>query len=133
MPKSYKRWVEDLVAKTAVEFNLLDWRIDVSFDEPDPDDGDGCTAWTYVDSRYLTSYIHFTPYAKEMWEEGRIGTLAECVVHEVSHILLNPLHEFAKQAASPQTEPILTDILEQTTQRLTRIVIEHLPPKFFSR
>jgi hypothetical protein len=124
--------VEDLVAKTAGELNLSEWRIVVHLDDPDPDGLDGCAAWTYVDSRYLTSYIHFTPYAKEMWDEGRMVTLTECIVHEVCHILLNPLHEFAKQAASPQTESQLTDILEQTTQRLTRIVIEHLPPKFFS-
>jgi hypothetical protein len=124
--------VENLVAKTAGELNLLDWRIGIEFDDPDPEDRDGCSAWTYVDSRYLTSYIHFTPYSKEMWDEGRLTSLSECVIHEVCHILLNPLHEFAKQAASPQTESQLTDILEQTTQRLTRIVIEHLPAKFFS-
>jgi len=133
MAKSYKSWVEDLVARTAGELNLLDWRIRVVFDDPDPEGVEDTTAWTNVDARYLTSYIHFTPEAKRLWDEGRMNTLSECVVHEVVHILLNPLHEFGKQGASELTRPFLTDVLEQATQRITRIVIEHLPPKFFSR
>lgn len=134
MAKSYKSWVEDLVARTAGELNLLDWRIRVIFDDPSPDDETSSTlGYTCVDARYLSSTIHFTPYSKEMWDEGRMETLSECVVHEIVHILLNPLHEFGKQAASDLTKPYLTDVLEQATQRITRIVIEHLPPKFFSR
>lgn len=129
MAQSYKRWVENLVAKTAGELNLQEWRIGINFDVED--EVDGCTAFTSIDARYLTSYINFTPYAEELWNDGRMISLTECVVHEVCHILLNPIHEFAKQAASPQTESQLTDILEQTTQKLARIVIEHLPKKFF--
>lgn len=129
MATSYKKYVETLVKKISGELNLQDWRIGLYFDSEDEDPD--CTAFTSVDSRYLTSYIHFTPHAEEMWNEGRMTSLIECVTHEVVHILLNPLHEFAKQSASPQTEPHLTDIHEQTTQRLTRIVIEHLPKKFF--
>lgn len=131
--KSYEKWVADVVSHLAVELNLQSWRIGLTFDEDDMDGCEDTTAWMNADVRYLSAYIHFTPNARWMWNEGRMVQLVECVVHEVTHILLEPMHEFAKQAASPQTKPHLTDLLEQTNQRLARIVIEHLPPKFFSR
>lgn len=134
-PKSdpYEKWVTDVVTRLAAELNLHEWRIGLNFDVEDLDGLEDTTAWINPDTRYLTSYLYFTPNARAMWDDGRTVQLVECVVHEVTHILLEPLHKFAKQAASPQTEPYLTDLLEQANQRLTRIVIEHLPPKFFSR
>lgn len=125
MSQAYKKWVERLVQATVDKTNLGEWRIDVTFDVEGEDEN--CVGFTGVDARYMISHIYFTPYARELFEEGKFGTLAECVVHEVCHILLNPLHTFAKQAASPQTESQLTDILEQATQRLARIVKAHLP------
>lgn len=129
MATSYKTWVKHLVGKIATNLNLQEWRIEVYFD--DADDEENATAWTCVDSRYLVSHIHFTPVAEAMWKDGEYGILRECLVHEVMHIFLNPLHEFAKKSASPVTENQLTDTLEQTTQRLTRVVMAHLPKNFF--
>lgn len=120
-----------MVARLVVELNLQEWRIGLQFD--DKDENPDCAAFTHINVRYMTSYTTFTPYARKMWDEDRMTTLTECITHEITHILLDPLHTFAKQAASPQTESQLTDILEQTNQRLARIVIEQLPPKFFSR
>lgn len=131
--KSYEKWVTDVVTRLCAELNLHEWRIGLNFDVEDPDGYEDTTAWMNADTRYLTAYIYFTPCARAMWKEGRMVQLKECVVHEITHILLEPIHKFAKQAASPQTESQLTDILEQANQRLARIVIEHLPPKFFSR
>lgn len=128
----FETWVVDVISRLSGVLNLHEWRINVLFNQEDPDDIEGTTAWTNIDHRYLSSYIHFTDNAKNMWTEGRMIPLRECVVHEMVHILLNPLHDFAKQAASPLTTDHLTDILEQTTQKVTRIVIEQLPTKFFS-
>ncbi len=131
--KSYEKWVTDVVTRVAGELNLHEWLISLNFDIEDEAGFEDTTAWMNADTRYLSAYIYFTPNARGLWDEGRMIQLKECVVHEVTHILLEPMHKFAKQAASPQTESQLTDILEQTNQRLARIVIEHLPPKFFSR
>lgn len=128
-PKSMERWVSSVVDRLAVELNLQEWRIKLSFDQMD--ENPDCVAFTNIDDRYLTAYIAFTPKATLLWQEKDFEVLNECVVHEVTHICLEPLHKFAKQAATPQTEPHLTDILEQANQRLTRIVIGLLPSKFF--
>jgi hypothetical protein len=129
MAKSYEKWVESIITQLSGVLNLHEWRIGIEFDVED--EMEGCVGFANIDSRYLTAYIHFTPFARELWKDNRMVVLQEAIVHEVCHLLLNPLHGFAKQAASPQTESQLTDILEQTTQRLTRIVIENLPKKFF--
>lgn len=102
------------------------------FDEEDESEPN-CTAFTQVDTTYMTSYVTFTPNARYFWDSGMMEPLIECVTHEIMHIHLEQLHNFAKQAATPHTLPFLTDILEQANQRLTRIVIDLLPPKFFSR
>jgi len=109
---------------------LSEWRIEVLFDQTD--ENPGCVGFANIDTRYLTAHISFTDKARELWNLGDLNLLSECITHEVTHILLEPLHHFARQAASPQTESQLTDILEQANQRLARIVIDHLPPKFFS-
>jgi hypothetical protein len=131
--KSYEKWVTDVVTRLAAELNLHEWRIGLNFDVEDADGFEDTTAWMNADTRYLSAYIYFTPNARAMWDEDRMIQLKECVVHEVTHILLEPMHKFAKQSASPQTESHLTDLLEQANQRIARIVIEHLPSKFFSR
>jgi hypothetical protein len=118
------------VTRLSSQINLQEWRISLTFDEED--ENPNCTAFTCIDVRYLSAYIYFTPNARSLWDEGDLEKLIECVTHELTHILLEPLHKFAQQAATPQTEPHLTDLLEQTNQRLARIVIELLPPKFFS-
>lgn len=133
MPKTYKRWVEDLVANVARELNLHDWGIDVYLDDPDPDGDENTVAWTCIDVRYLHCWIHFAPKAKGYWNEGRMDILSHTVVHEVVHILLKPIQRFGYDAVSDQTRPHLVDAVEQTTQRITRILMKSLPKKFFTR
>lgn len=128
---NFETWAIDAVARLSGQLNLQEWRIGLNFDIED--ENPDCTAFACINGRYRTAYISFTPNAREMWDDNRMQSLTECITHEVTHLLLDPLHKFAKQAASSQTESYLTDILEQTNQRLARIVIEQLPPKFFSR
>lgn len=129
MSQQYRKWVTDLVKQLGHHLNLLDWRVGLEFDGEAENLSDGCVAFTRINARYLDSHIVFTPLARQLYEDGEMSILRDCVIHEVCHILLNPLHEFAKQAASPQTEPQLTDILEQATQRFARIVAASLPKK----
>jgi hypothetical protein len=124
---SYQKWVTNFVVFLKQELNLQYWRVNIEFDVEDADHTDGCVAFTHTDSRYLYVYVCFTPYAREIFEKGDMGLMVETVTHEMVHILLDPLAKFARQAVSPQTEPQLTDILEQTTQRIARIVAAKLP------
>lgn len=89
-------------------------------------------AVTYADPRYLTAYIEFTPHAAHLWEEQDLVILHEAIVHEVVHVLLAPLQRHAEKSASPQTKEHLTDILEQTTQRITRVILALLPHDYFA-
>lgn len=126
----YEDWITDVVTRLTGELNLSEWRIELSYDESD--DNPDCIAFANIDTRYLTAYVGFTDKARGLWDEGELRILAECTTHELTHILLEPLHKFARRAASPQTESQLTDLLEQANQRIARVVIAQLPPKFFS-
>jgi len=133
MAKSYKSWVRNLVANVSAELNLQGWRIDLCWEKDYPDGNDSVVAHVEVMSDYYKASIHFTPYAEEIWKEGRVEVLGECIVHELVHILVDPVYQIAKKSSSEVTFPYLTSMNEQTTQRITRIVMQLLPPKFFSR
>jgi hypothetical protein len=124
---SYQKWVTNFVVFLKQELNLQQWRINVEFDAKDPDGTDGCIAFTHTDSRYLYAYICLTPFARELFDKGDMGLMVETVTHEMIHILLDALAKFARQAVSSQTESQLTDIVEQATQRIARIVAARIP------
>jgi hypothetical protein len=126
---TFEKWVVEIIARLIPELNLNEWEVNAHFDEKD--DVEGCTAFANIDVRYLRAHICFTPLAREMWNDGHADRLTRTITHELNHILLQPMYDFALQAATPQTKEHLTDILEQTNQRLTRIVMDLLPPKFF--
>lgn len=132
MSKSYEKWCNEFVGYVVNELNLSDWGFHVSYDDPDPDGETECLAWTHVDSRYLTAYIHFTPFHHQCWQAKQYHTAAFTIVHEIVHILVDPLHKFALPTTSEMTRPQLTDLVEQSVQRISRIVMKRIPKKLLS-
>lgn len=131
MTDPYKKWVGNAVTKVASELNLLDWGIEVFFDDMPPDNDEDTIAWTGIDDRYLNCWIHFAPKARDYWNNGELDKLAHTVTHEIVHILLKPIQKFGYDAVSDQTRPHLVDAVEQATQRISRILLNNFPKKFF--
>jgi len=132
LPKTYEKWCDDFVGHIVNDLNLCDWGFHITYDDPDPDGDENCLAWTQVDSRYLTAYIHFTPLHHDHWKNKRYQTAAFTIIHEIVHILVDPLHKFAMKSTSELTHPHLVDLVEQSVQRISRIVMKHTSRKLLS-
>jgi hypothetical protein len=128
---NYKKWVVATVIKVSEIFSLDDWRIAVSFVPGQPDGNADTVCSVVTDSDYFKAIIYVYPYAEEIWDEGQLYILAECIVHELVHVVCDPVFKFALDAASKNTLPFLTTKNEQMTQKLTRIVMGLLPKKTF--
>lgn len=129
----YKPWVKRVVETVSEVFNLSsEWRVEVTWTTDYPDNDHSIVMSMHTDSDYLKTWMYITPRAKEIWDEGRLDILVECVVHEFVHVITDPVYQFAKSASSEITFPFLTTKNEQTTQRLTRVVTALLPKKIFS-
>lgn len=129
----YKAWVRKVITEVSGRLNLAEWRIDVVFSADYPNGDDEVVAYIRVVEDYFKAKIHITPYAEELWKDEQQEILAECFVHELVHILVDPVYQFALKSTSDLTLPFLTTKNEQTTQKITRIVMELLPKKIFSR
>ena len=49
-------------------------------------------------------------------------------VHELVHVFLDPFQDFARPHLSATTTPFFMNIVENTTQRLTMLILKQLPP-----
>lgn len=114
-------------------FSLQDWRIDLYWEREQPDakdSNDTTVAWVCVDSTYLYTGIHIAPYAETLWREKRYDVLCEAIVHEFTHILVDPLYQFGLKLCAPAAEDHLEMMHEQQTQRIARIVMKSIPRKY---
>jgi hypothetical protein len=132
MAKSYEKWATEVAHKLQIALNLQDWDIRLHFDEDDPEGDPDTVAWVCSDYRYLTAHVYLTPGTRQEFKNGRYNYIGYIITHELVHLLLKPVQQFAIKTVSEITEPLLRDAIEQTTQRITRAMIKNLPKTFFS-
>lgn len=126
-----KTWVQTSVNNLKNYFYLNDWTIDLIWDEDDSDPG--CAAAIRTDSRYLKAGIYIYPTLRQLWEKEDYETVKECLVHEFTHILLNPVMELANKSRSDATSDFYQEILEQQTQRTSLIIGRGIPKNIFPK
>lgn len=127
--KRYEKYVTSLVQRLAPLMLVADWQIRVSFS--DTEDA-GKEAENALNCRYLTSDITLFPPSYRMFKEGKFRDLCAVAVHELVHILLEPVDRIARSAQCDQTEPFLRDENERAVERLTRVIVSQLPESFYS-
>lgn len=133
MPSTaFKKWVCRHIEAIQDYLNLQDWRIGLSFDDTDEADGNIATvASIEVSTDYFKAHISFRPFAERLFKAKDYETLHQCLVHEVCHILTDPLLQLAKKSASPTTVEFVTTANEQLTQRITLLVLRGIPAKSY--
>jgi hypothetical protein len=67
------------------------------------------------------------PILRESWEEGDTERVSEVLLHELSHLLVDPLHDHALPFLSEATSPAFLKILENVVQRITGVLLNGLP------
>jgi hypothetical protein len=129
---SYEDWVRRFVEIIAKEFNLSEWTINVVFSDEDQEanpETSGAYATNKISSTYLISTITFYRQAKIDFTDRTFKLLITAIVHELTHIFLDPFHEYVDPFLSRATTPGFMTILEQQTQRLTAVFLKNLPEK----
>lgn len=134
MKKStYESWVTSFIERLSEYFNLHGWTIKIEFsDEPLNDRDEGIEyARIRVSPNYLQASVEISPEAKKDFEEGDMDRLTTALLHEMVHIFLAPLHDWASPHLSETTTPHFVGILEQQTQKLTMVLVKNLPKNIF--
>ena len=124
---SYEKWVASLVQTLAEYFNLQGWNIKVEFSNKPKSDCEGAYACMNSNSVYMQATLTVYPMGRESWDEDDLDRLVEVLTHELSHLLIDPLHEHAVPFLSETTRPLFTNILENVTQRTALVILKGLP------
>ena len=123
-PLSYEKWVTRLVDNVATHLDLAGWVIQVEFSSEEKEDRH---ADNTINTTYLHSSICFYPPAKRDFDSGHPERVVIAVVHELVHVLLDPLHGWMCPYLSSTTTPFFMETLEQQTQKLTMVLLKTLP------
>lgn len=124
---SYEDWVSKYIGNLADHFNLSGWVIKINFSEESKKNSEGCYACVDTDSTYLHAEITVFPRAKEDFESKNYARLTRAFVHELSHILIDPLHEHMCPFLSESSSPAFNRDLENVTQRIAMVICNSIP------
>ena len=108
--------------------NLYGIDFEYCWQEKDTDKhNDNCvTAEIKTNHRYYSAHLKLYPSTFEMFKKGKRERVAEVIVHELCHIITDPLYKIANEGSSNNTMPFIEDVREQTTQHLTNIMMCYL-------
>ncbi len=98
-----------------------------------PDENEDCEvlATVVTDTVYLSSTVRIYPVLQDMYDAGDYEEVAKSVMHEVIHMLTQPLADLALSDCSPSQEQPIRNINERQTQRITFALHRALPVGWF--
>lgn len=83
-----------------------------------------CAAQISVDHKYLLATITFYPIVYEWYKEKKFEDIARVILHEICHILTEPLYRFPLKYLNDQAHDDLREIRERQTQRITNTLFQ---------
>lgn len=126
----YRKFVRELVGDLQWRLFITNYSIDVSYakdDKAEKESKDNCVAADIkTDHRYYTAYITIYPNTHLMWDNGKKREVANVVVHEICHILTDPLYKLTVDSVTNTSHKFHEDLREQITQQLANIVMAYL-------
>jgi len=120
-----KRTLPDVIGKLCRKFNLQEWTGDVVYE--DRMSGDTC-AGIHIDEDYLdyTITVSSEKIRKYMNEPDAKTIFMDWMVHELMHIIVDPIYFMAVNSVTNMTGPFLESKREQAVQRLTNIMLKDI-------
>jgi hypothetical protein len=76
-----------------------------------------------VDNVYLVFACRLAPVMYEKWREKEYQAIGQIVLHQVCHLLTDPLNQLAKSDAAPSTLEYIQQINERQTQRICNVIL----------
>jgi len=101
---------------------LREWRAEIGFCKDE--DSDGAAATCSITEVYLTAHIILFPSVARYWKDRRWDLIDEVLVHELSHLLTEPLYRIALDAVTNTSKKFLEDVRERQTQRIAQVVLK---------
>lgn len=121
---TFESWVSSFVERLSDYFNLPGWILLLEFHDELKGDS---YAEAAINSTYMTATIHFYKQAKLDFDKKDTNWLETSIVHELTHIFLNPFHQYTEPFLSPSTSTSFVNMLETQAQKLTMVFMKNLP------
>lgn len=125
-----KEWFDKVVPALRDYLYLTSWQITVLFQKED--DADNSLMSIKTDAIYMAATIFVYPKMKEKYDHVDGATVGLDVVHELCHILTDPLYKIATDAVTNCEVDWLGGLRENTTQRVALAVWRGVPTELFS-
>jgi hypothetical protein len=135
-PKKFMDYIVACIGYAVGEIYLGGYHSTVVFDtKPCKGDEDTPELETVASVDTSTTYLVFRvtvyPAALALWKEGRYERLSKLMLHEVCHVLTQPLYNWAKMDAAPSQTWVIRDVNEQTTERIAKTIMDLLPKDWY--
>lgn len=86
-----------------------------------------------MDARYLNFTVHIGPAVFEMWNANDDYRVGRAIVHEFSHLLVDPVfHNMSKELGRDRWEEA-NEIRERQVQRVANVIWALMPAKVWKR
>lgn len=72
-------------------------------------------------------YIYDDPCYTSMWKKRKLGQLAQICVHEICHILTEPLNRSAWDSNAPAAWPFIHNINERLVTQIEKLAMKSIP------
>lgn len=120
-PISFKKFIKN----TAIEYRTIvfggEYKMDILYMEEDKDNR---LADIEIDGKYLNFKLNIYPLLEEMYKDKKYKEVAEVILHEMCHLLTEPLYELVCNMVEGKfvTSENLEDVRERQTQRITNTI-----------
>lgn len=141
----YRAFCRKVVRQMQCSMYFHNYNIDIRYQKKEKEHGkehefkpvaaDHCvTADISTDHRYYDARMNLYPNTHDIWLGGDKRKVAHIIVHELAHIITDPLYKIAVDAVTNSNGKYVEDVREQTTQQIANIcmdLLEHDMPKLF--
>lgn len=122
-PKAYKKFVDKTITQWQKILHLTIYDIVVHYAEKDADSD--AESSILINQKYYTATITLYPIHLDIWKNG-LPEARKIIVHELTHILVDPLWEFAADRTLKKDVDEFTKIGEQLTETFARILTKNI-------
>jgi len=135
--QDFKNYIDDLIAYLRTILLVGEYVIKTEFSEtPDEDDAsceDGLTTYATIisDDVYLSAYITIHPAMQLAFDAGNFNKVACYTLHELCHIITQPLVKWARNDAAPSQLVEIKDVNERQTQRIANAIEQAMPTNWW--
>jgi len=122
--EEYKTEVAKIVGELKDHLFLSHWEIKMFFNEESLKYGENCNVAASCDAslNYYCAHLNFYPEHFEVYQNGDEFSFKHTVIHELCHILTDPLFDEIHESMTKQNEKYLNRIREQSTEHIATIV-----------